>query len=133
MNVLIDYGLIGQRIRDRRRQAHLTQAELAERAGVCQQFIGCLERGKGIPSFGTIMSLCLALNAEPNDLLLDCARHNPEAPCTLHDMPALYSNTLTSLWMEKDGPAAPSAGSVDPEAFPPFDITLEDISEISEK
>ena len=87
MNVLIDYRLIGRRIRACRRQAHLTQAELAERTGVCHQFIGCLERGEGIPSLGTVMSLCSALEIDPNALLLDCYIDNPEASCSLRDLP----------------------------------------------
>lgn len=129
MNVVIDYCLIGQRIRDCRQQAHLTQAELAERAGVCQQFIGNLERGKGIPSLATVMSLCNALSVDPNALLLDCARDNPEAPCTLRDVPSMFTNTLTALWFESEQPATPSAAPLDPEAFPLFDITLEDIAD----
>lgn len=125
MNVQIDYRLIGRRIRDYRRQAHLTQAELAERSGVCQQYIGCLERGKGIPSLGTVMSLCSALVIDPNALLLDCAKDDPEAPCTLRDVPSIYSNTLTSLWMEPERPSAHGAAAFNPAAFPPFDITLD--------
>ena len=127
MNVLIDYRLIGQRIRACRRQAHLTQAELAERTGVCHQFIGCLERGEGIPSLGTVMSLCSALEVDPNALLLDCYIDNPEASCSLRDLPSEYVNTLTSLWMEVGRSPAQSAASIHPDAFPPLDIPLEDI------
>lgn len=128
MNVQIDYCLIGKRIRDHRLQAHLTQAELAERAGVCQQFVGNLERGKGIPSLATVLSLCSALDVEPNALLLGCARDDPEAPCTLRDVPGRFTNTLTALCLENEPPAAPP----DPAAFPPFDITLEDIADCGE-
>lgn len=127
MNVMIDYGLIGQRIRACRRQAHLTQAELAERTGVCPQFIGCLERGTGIPSLGTVMSLCSALEIDPNALLLDCFRDDPEAPCSLRDLPSEYANTLTALWMEAACSPAHSDASIRPDAFPPHDIPLEDI------
>lgn len=125
MSVQIDYRLIGQHIRDCRREAHLTQAVLAERAGVCQQFLGNLECGKGIPSLATVLSLCSALAVDPNTLLLNCSKDDPEAPCTLRDVPGGYANTLTSLWMKAEQPAAP----LDPAAFPPFDITLEDIAD----
>ena len=127
MNVQIDYALIGQRIRDHRRQAQLTQAELAERAGVCQQYIGCLERGEGIPSLATVMSLCSALAIEPNILLLDCFRHDPEAPCSLHDLPSEYVNTLTSLWMEVGPSPAQSAALIHPDAFPSIEIPMENV------
>lgn len=127
MNVLIDYRLIGRRIRACRRQAHLTQAELAERTGVCHQFIGCLERGEGIPSLGTVMSLCSALEIDPNALLLDCYIDNPEASCSLRDLPSEYANTLTALWMEAGhSPTQPEA-SIHPNAFPPLDIPLKDV------
>ena len=127
MNVLIDYELIGQRIRECRRQAHLTQEELAERTGVCQQFIGCLERGKGIPSLGTVMSLCSALSIEPNVLLLDCFRNDPDASCTLRDAPSIYGNTLTARWMEAGRSPAQSAAFIHLDAFPLLDIPLEDV------
>ena len=127
MNVLIDYRLIGQRIRACRRQAHLTQAELAERTGVCQQFIGCLERGEGIPSLATVMSLCSALAIEPNALLLDCFMDDPEASCTLHGLPSIYGDTLTSLWTQAGHFPTHSDASIHPNAFPPLDIPLEDI------
>jgi transcriptional regulator with XRE-family HTH domain len=41
-------------VRNARKQASLTQAELAERAGVTQSVIARLERGAGNPSFLTI-------------------------------------------------------------------------------
>ena len=127
MNVLIDYRLIGQRIRACRRQAHLTQAELAERTGVCQQFIGCLERGEGIPSLATVMSLCSALAIEPNALLLDCFMDDPEASCTLRGLPSIYGNTLTTLWTQAEFSPMQSAASFLPDAFPPLDIPLKDV------
>ncbi len=127
MNVQIDYALIGRRIRDRRRQAQLTQAELAERAGVCQQYIGCLERGEGIPSLATVMSLCSALAIEPNILLLDCFRHDPDAPCSLRDLPSEYANTLTALWAEAGRSPEQSAALIQPDAFPLIDIPLENV------
>jgi len=41
-------------IREARRQAKLTQAELAERAGTTQSTIARLERGGGNPTFETL-------------------------------------------------------------------------------
>ena len=129
MIVQMDYALIGRRIREYRRQAPLTQAELAELSGVCQQYIGCLERGKGIPSLATVMSLCHALHLEPNALLLHCAQYDPNAPCTLHDVPGIFTNTLTAQWMETEQADFPA--ELDPSLFPLFDITLEDDAQFS--
>lgn len=41
-------------VRDARKHAGLTQAELAERAGVTQSVIARLERGAGNPTFATL-------------------------------------------------------------------------------
>lgn len=124
LNVQIDYALIGERIRAYRRAAHLTQAELAERSGICMQFVGCLERGQGIPSLATVLSLCVALDVEPNALLQDAARYNPDAACSLHDVPSSFQNTLTALWFQKPEPIRITP--TDSDCFPPLDITLQD-------
>lgn len=132
MNVQIDYALIGQRIRDLRQQAHLTQAELAERSGVCQQYIGSLERGKGIPSLCTVLSLCSALTVDPNALLLGAARYDPDAPSTLRDIPSLYHQTLTKRWAEAVSSGELPPVSFDASAFPSFDLTLENGEDASD-
>ena len=74
----MDYIALGQRIRELRRQSHLTQAQLAEKTGVSTSYIGHIERGSRVLSMETFVQLCIALNTDPNTLLninseCDCA------------------------------------------------------------
>lgn len=46
---------IGLLIRDRRRQLHLSQTELAERVGVGRQWIIAIERGKARAELGLVL------------------------------------------------------------------------------
>lgn len=65
----MDYITLGKRIRERRKDMHLTQQYLAEAAGISASFLGHIERGSRVLSLDTLMSLCRALNATPNELL----------------------------------------------------------------
>lgn len=60
----IDYRAIGMRIRNSRRQAHMTQEQLSERAGISLSFLGHIERGSRIASVETIIHLSDALSAD---------------------------------------------------------------------
>ena len=60
----IDYRAIGTRIRNCRRRAHMTQEQLAERAGISLSFLGHIERGSRIASVETIIRLSTALSAD---------------------------------------------------------------------
>jgi len=83
LSVHMHYWIIGRNIHECRKALHLTQEELAERAGICQQFLSRLERGKGVPSVETIMSLCDAMNVDSNRLLTRSATHDDNPPCRL--------------------------------------------------
>ena len=52
---------LGRRMAQRRRQAGLTQSELARRAGVRVETVNRIERGRVMPDFGTIRKLVQAL------------------------------------------------------------------------
>ena len=67
----MDYILLGQRIRHFRLRLHLTQEQLAEKAGVSASFLGHIERGTRVASLETLMKFCTALEVTPNDLLGD--------------------------------------------------------------
>jgi Predicted transcriptional regulators len=60
--------LFGQRVRTLREERGLTQAQLAERIAVTEQYVGMIERGLSSPSFGVIQKLCLALGVNPAEL-----------------------------------------------------------------
>ena len=62
--------LFGQRVRLLRERSGKTQAQLAERIGVTEQYIGMIERGRSSPSFAVIQKLCQALAVTPALLFL---------------------------------------------------------------
>ncbi|MEA5069461.1 MAG: helix-turn-helix transcriptional regulator, partial [Christensenellaceae bacterium] len=53
----MDYRSLGMRIRKQRKNLHLTQEELAERAGISLSFLGHIERGTRKASLETLVSL----------------------------------------------------------------------------
>lgn len=61
--------MIGTRIRTLRQEQGLTQAQLAERAGVKQPFVNLIECGKRSPSVDNLVNLATALGVTTDDLL----------------------------------------------------------------
>jgi transcriptional regulator with XRE-family HTH domain len=57
----MDYKNLGQNIRKRRQQANLTIEELAEKAGIGENFLGKIERGQATPSLETTVKIADAL------------------------------------------------------------------------
>lgn len=66
----IDYSLLGKRLKALRKDHHLTQEVLSERAGISNQYLSNIENSRSIPSLETVVALCRALHATPNDILL---------------------------------------------------------------
>jgi len=62
---------IGRRIRTYRKDARLTQAQLAARSGMTPETLSNVERGKPLPGLETVLALTAALSRTPNDLLGD--------------------------------------------------------------
>ena len=60
----------GARLRLLRKLGGLTQAQLAERAGISLEHVNKLERGVAAPSFTVICALAQALHTEPANLFL---------------------------------------------------------------
>ena len=58
----MDYKKFGANIRKQRRLANLTIEELAEIAGIGDNFLGKIERGQAIPSLETTIKISDALN-----------------------------------------------------------------------
>ena len=59
----------GDRLRELRAAAELTQAALAEKAGIQVNSVARLERGAYQPSWDVVRKLAAALGVEPNDFL----------------------------------------------------------------
>ena len=65
----IDYKLIGKRIRNKRKQLHMTQAELAELADISATYISFIESGKKGLSLSCLLSICSALGTTMDYLI----------------------------------------------------------------
>ena len=67
--MLVDYALIGQRIKEQRIKRKMTQEELAERANVTSGYISLVETARKKISLETLLEVCMALNITLNELL----------------------------------------------------------------
>ncbi len=63
------YREIGVRIRATRQSLKLTQAQVAEKAGIDASFYGQLERGTNTASLKTLFAVAAVLGVEPSELL----------------------------------------------------------------
>jgi len=61
--------LLGEAIRARRKQRHLSQERLAEKADLSTVFISRVERGKESPSVDSLVKIARALGARARDLV----------------------------------------------------------------
>jgi len=59
----------GRRLRQRRRQAFMSQVELARLLDLHRTEIGALERGRRIPRLDTILKLAAGVEASPCELI----------------------------------------------------------------
>ena len=57
-------------LRRKRHDQHMTQEELAERAGLSTRYVGAIERGDVSASVTVLGQIAEALGVEPGDLLL---------------------------------------------------------------
>ena len=60
---------LGESIYNNRKRLHITQAELAERAGVTEQTIRKIEHGEGNPQLDVFCSLISALGIDPAEIV----------------------------------------------------------------
>lgn len=63
--------LLGKRIRILRRQAGLTQSELAEKSGLSDNFIGLIERGERQLTVPTVQKFSKALGIKLGDFFIE--------------------------------------------------------------
>lgn len=74
----LDYGLIGARIRKRRKKLKRTQEWVAERADISTQHMSNIERATSIPSTEVIMRLAIVLETTPDEFLVGAVLHQGE-------------------------------------------------------
>ena len=61
-------------LRRKRHDRHMTQEELAERAGLSARYVGAVERGDESASVTVLGQIAEALGVEPGDLLRRSSR-----------------------------------------------------------
>ena len=67
----MDYKYLGKRIREERILNKMTQANLAEVAGISANFLGQIERGEKTPSLETVVKISNGLNVTVDSLISD--------------------------------------------------------------
>ena len=71
MNNEINYVALGKRIRQSRKQAKLTQEQLAEATALSVSYVGHVERGTRISSIDTLFKISAVLNVSMDYLIAD--------------------------------------------------------------
>ena len=66
----INLNSMGTRMKRRRKELKMSQAELAEKVNVSNNHISSIETGKQIPSLTTFVKICEQLDTTPDFLLL---------------------------------------------------------------
>ena len=61
---------MGNRIKTRRKELHIKQAEFAERLNISNNHLSSIENGRQKPSLDTFIKICNLLNVTPDYLLL---------------------------------------------------------------
>ena len=67
--LLSDFSEIGNKLLHIRKRTGLTQAEVAEAAGLSDRTYADIERGTANMRVATLLGICRALQVTPNDLL----------------------------------------------------------------
>ena len=65
----LDYRKMGMRIRQVRKTRGWSQDALAKKCGISMSFLGHIERGTRIMSLETFVNICMALEADADELL----------------------------------------------------------------
>ncbi|MBQ2954342.1 MAG: helix-turn-helix transcriptional regulator [Clostridia bacterium] len=90
----IDAQAIGQRIRRSRKNANLTQEQLAELADISVVYVSKLENGQRSPSLETLIDICNVLHCSMDDILEDhLTSANPSPP---NQIDTLFLNASTA-------------------------------------
>ena len=77
--------MFGRGLAEIRRSRGMTQAQVAEKAGLAMQFVAALEQGVKAPSFETLDGLCEVLGVQPDELLSKDAAELPHKIYELAD------------------------------------------------
>lgn len=67
---MVDYKIIGSRIKKQREQLSLTQEIVAEKADITTVYLSKIENGKVHPTLDTLGAICSVINCDLGSLLL---------------------------------------------------------------
>ena len=96
--IMIDYKMVGLRIRAVRLEKKLTQEKLAEAAGVGVTHISHIETGNSIPSLQVTVEIVNALGCSLDELLcMDVTQARPVRDSWLGELVADCSDTEVKL------------------------------------
>ncbi len=70
--------LFGETLREARHQRHLTQEDLAEKAGIHRNHISFMERGLRSPTLEVLFRVCQALDIDASEVVADLERRLPQ-------------------------------------------------------
>jgi len=70
---MVDYKLIGSRIKARRENRNLTQEQVAELADITVVYLSKIENGKVHPTLNTLSAVCSAIDCDLGEILLNIA------------------------------------------------------------
>ncbi len=101
----VNYGLLGKRISEVRKQQGLSQEELARLADVSSQYISMVETGKKKASLQTVVSIADSLGITVDELLVGNQMNDPVEyltdidmllfDCTRYEKRVLYETMVT--------------------------------------
>lgn len=91
-----DYSIMGQRIKLRRKEQKLTQAEFAEKLGVSPNHVSAIECGTQHLSFELFVSISSTLHINPDYLINGCT-HTSNTPIQIMDSLNLCDDTAIEL------------------------------------
>lgn len=68
--MMVDYKLIGSRIKEYREQIPLTQEQVSEQCDITSVYLSKIENGKVHPTLDTLSKICSCLHCDLGEILL---------------------------------------------------------------
>ena len=96
---MIDYKLIGARIKEAREKANITQEVLAEKADITVVYLSKIENGKVHPSLETLYDVCTPISLELGVALGNAVTESDKYQC----------DEISTLFQSLSAPVKPIA------------------------
>lgn len=75
---MVDYKLIGSRLKTERDAKHLTQEAVAEQADITTVYLSKIENGKVSPTLNTLSAVCTVIGCDLGAILLNSASESKD-------------------------------------------------------